>query len=128
MVSFLLIGVGGFAGALARYGLGSAVQRLSGPFFPAGTLFVNVVGCFLLGVVMALVPDRPFLSTSAETRAFLAIGFLGSFTTFSTFGWETMGLLRDGRVLAAAANAGLSLLLGLAAIWLGAAAVGVLSK
>jgi len=113
----LLISLGGVLGALARYGAGTAVQRLFGMGFPYGTLAVNLSGCLAIGALLYFSQDRAPLSVAA--RQFLAIGFLGSFTTFSTFGVETFVLLRDGAVAAAALYVGASVGLGLAAVWLG---------
>ena len=113
MKELLAIGLGGFAGALARHGLASTANRLA-PTFPLGTLAVNVLGCFAIGVLAWFVDERQALPPTA--RLLLRVGFLGSFTTFSTFGWETFELLRDGRLGAALANAGANLALGLLAV------------
>ena len=90
---FLLIAVGGAAGSVFRYLIGGAVQRMSAGGFPIGTMFVNVSGCFLIGVLL-----RQFLNmqVSPELRAFLIVGFCGGFTTFSTFSAETLGLIEGG--------------------------------
>ena len=90
---FLLIAVGGAAGSLLRYLIGGAVQRMSAGGFPVGTMFVNVSGCFLIGVLL-----RQFLNmqVSPELRAFLIVGFCGGFTPFSTFSAETLGLIEGG--------------------------------
>jgi len=112
----LLVAVGGALGALARYGVGGWIHRHV-VAFPAGTLTINVLGCFVIGGVLYLTVDRPTLSP--EMRAFLTIGILGGFTTFSTFGYETFELLRDGAVVRALMNIGLNVLLGLLAVWLG---------
>jgi len=97
MLRVLLVGVGGFLGAASRYLLTGAVHRLSGTAFPAGTLVVNVIGCLVIGAVMAMVEDRQLFGP--DVRLFLVIGFLGSFTTFSAFGYETVELLRDRQLL-----------------------------
>jgi CrcB protein len=113
-VSLLLfVAVGGALGAVARYGLSGWVQSVSGGTFPWGTLVVNVLGCFLLGFVFRV------LQLSALSPAFrgaVTVGFLGAFTTFSTFGLETVGLLQDGRWARAAAYAGGSVAIGVAAV------------
>ncbi|MEO8579837.1 MAG: fluoride efflux transporter CrcB [Gemmatimonadales bacterium] len=90
---YLLIAVGGAAGSLLRYLVGGAVQRTSAGGFPVGTMFVNVSGCFLIGILL-----RQFLNMqlSPELRAFLIVGFCGGFTTFSTFSAETVGLIEGG--------------------------------
>lgn len=117
-MNIILVGAGGFLGAVARYALGGWVHRLlDNPWFPYGTLAVNVAGCFLIGLLGGLVETRQVLS--AESRMFLFIGVLGGFTTFSTFGYETFSLARDGQFLAATINAILQVVCGLTAVWLG---------
>ncbi len=116
-MKLLVIGLGGFLGAIARYGVSGWVQARAGGEFPAGTLAVNAVGCLLLGVLMALVETRQLLGP--EVRTFVAIGILGSFTTFSTFGYETLELVRVGTFRLAALNMAGNLALGLAAVWIG---------
>jgi fluoride exporter len=117
---FLLIGAGGFIGAVARYGVGGAIQEWSGSIdFPYGTLAVNVAGCLLIGLLSQLSELRGVLSP--ETRFFIFIGFLGAFTTFSTFGNETLGLLSGEKNLLAFLNMGLHMVLGLGAVWIGQA-------
>lgn len=118
MTRLLLIGCGGFAGSVARYLVAGWAQRLApGGGFPAGTLVVNVTGCLLIGVLAGLAEERGVLGT--EARALLMIGLMGGFTTFSTFGLETINLLRDGEPLAAALNIGASVVLGVLAVWVG---------
>ncbi len=114
----LIIGSGGIIGALARYGLTGLVQRqVPLTTFPFGTLVVNLLGCFVIGVLAGLVETRQMFSP--EIRTFSFIGILGSFTTFSTFGFETFAMARDAEYLRAAANVGLHLLVGLALVSLG---------
>ncbi len=98
----VLIGLAGALGTLARYGLGGMVQRLSGGGLPWGTLFVNVLGCFLFGVVWTLSDER--LVISEETRVIMLGGFMGAFTTFSTFIFDTGGFLRDEQYALATGN------------------------
>lgn len=90
---YLLIALGGAAGSVLRYLLGGAVQRMSATGFPIGTMFVNVSGCFLIGIFV-----RQFRNTqlTPELRALLIVGFCGGFTTFSTFSAETLGLIEGG--------------------------------
>jgi len=114
------IALAGSLGALARYGATGAVQRLLGEEFPWGTLVVNALGCFAFGMVWALAEDR--LVISGETRFILLTGFLGAFTTFSTFAFETSDMLRDSQWMLAAANLGGQNLLGLLCVFLGFAA------
>ena len=91
----LLVGLGGAVGSILRYCLGTAVSRLKGDTpFPLETLTVNVLGCLVAGVLAGWAETRSTLSP--DMRAFLFVGILGGFTTFSAFGYETFGLLRDG--------------------------------
>ena len=116
MFKILLVGLGGFCGAVARYFVSGFMLKVSAAF-PWGTLVVNVLGSFLLGFLMALVTET--LAISPNERLFLAIGFLGSFTTFSTFIYETNSLLEEGEFLLAGVNLFSSLLLGLFGLRLG---------
>ena len=121
MSKILLIGVGGFIGAILRYGVSGAVQDWSKSIsFPYGTLAVNLIGCFVIGWLSQLVESYSLFTP--EARAFLFVGILGAFTTFSTFGSETLNLLRDQETFLALANIGGQVLLGLVAVWLGRAA------
>lgn len=107
------IAIGGAAGALARYGLAGWVHDLAGAAFPWGTLAVNALGSFLLGLIVRYLEA---IAATPELRGALAIGFLGAFTTFSTFSYETIGLLQGGDWGRAAAYAVASLFLGLAGV------------
>ena len=118
MLKFAIIAAGGAIGALARYGMGGFVQQaFKTTSFPAGTLAVNLTGCLLIGFGGGLIEARQFFTP--ELRAFIFIGFLGSFTTFSTFGLESFNLARDGQWLLAGANIGVSVIVGLAAVLAG---------
>ena len=117
MNNVLLVGIGGFIGSAARYLLSGYVQQSSQSIFPYGTLAVNVIGCFVIGFLSQLAENRG--AFSSEARVFVLIGILGGFTTFSSFGNETLNLARDGEMLNAFANIGLNVLLGLLAVWLG---------
>ena len=118
LINALLVGSGGFLGALARYGLSGLVHRQV-PFatFPYGTLVVNLLGCLVIGVVAGLAESRQLFGPAFRT--FALIGILSGFTTFSTFGYETFSMLRDGESLRAGANVGMHVLLGVALVWLG---------
>ena len=120
MIKVLLVGLGGFVGSIARYGFGGLVQGRTGATFPFGTLAVNVLGCFVIGGLSELAETRGVLTP--ETRAFLVIGVLGGFTTFSAFGNETLNLLRERDVALAAANVLANVVLALVAVWLGRSA------
>ena len=112
------IGAGGFIGAVLRYLISGWVQDRSGSImFPFGTASVNLLGCFVIGVLTFLVETRSYLSV--EARAFLLIGLLGSFTTFSTFGSETLMLIRSGRVDMAAIYAAGQVVIGVMMVWVG---------
>ncbi|MEM7479576.1 MAG: fluoride efflux transporter CrcB [Acidobacteriota bacterium] len=116
--NLLWIGLGGFCGAIARWACAGWIQRLSDSAFPWGTAVVNGVGCLVIGMVAGWAEGRQVLSP--ESRAFLVVGVLGSFTTFSTFGLETWELARGGGISAAAGNVGLQVTVGLAAVIAGA--------
>jgi fluoride exporter len=115
----LAVGAGGFMGASLRYLVGGLVHRWLGSSFPYGTFLVNVSGCFAIGVLAALVEERMLGPTA---RLFWMVGVLGGYTTFSSFGYETISLLREGSDAAAWANVLGQVALGLAAVWAGAAA------
>ncbi len=118
MVHAALVGIGGFLGALARYGLSGLVHRYpAAGGFPYGTLVVNLLGCLLIGVLAGLMEARQVLSP--ELRVFTLIGVLGGFTTFSTFGYETFMLLRDAEYVRVTVNVGSHVIAGLALVWLG---------
>lgn len=120
MQKLLLIGFAGALGALARYGLGGLVQRFAGVTFPWGTFVVNIVGAFLFGLIWSSVEQR--LVISAESRVIILSGFLGAFTTFSSFMFETSSLIGEGQWTLAALNLGGQMVLGLVAMFLGLAA------
>ncbi len=121
MKNLIFIGIGGFFGAIMRYLVGGWAQRLfPNTIFPAGTMIVNVTGCLLIGFGFGLLDTRQFFTP--ELRMFVFVGFLGSFTTFSTFGYETFALIRDGQTTLSILNAALSLALGLTAVIAGHAA------
>ena len=116
MEKILIVGAGGFLGATLRYltllGVG---QLLPHVHFPLGTLVVNVLGCAALGTLAGLADGR--MAISPEMRLFLGMGLLGSFTTFSTLGYESFALARDGQVWSSGASLALHVGLGLFAVW-----------
>lgn len=116
----LWVGIGGFVGAVARYLVANLARSLAGVGFPYGTFFINVSGSFLLGVILTLLAERaiPF---GNEIRLAAAVGFLGAYTTFSTFEYECHSLLEDGEWLLAFVNMVGSLALGLLAVRVGVA-------
>jgi CrcB protein len=117
MMKVLLIGLGGLLGTLGRYWLAGLVGERYGESFPLGTLAVNLVGCFLAGLLFYLMQER--LLVNQTLRAIVMIGFLGGFTTFSAYGLQTFTLLRDGQFAFAALNLLVSNALGLLLVWAG---------
>jgi fluoride exporter len=113
----LIAGAGGFLGSAFRYWISSVSYRWFGQDFPYGTLLVNVVGCFTIGILMSVFEER--FIVNPHLRIFLTVGILGGFTTFSSFSFETMSLLREGNVTMASLNIIGSLLLCLGGTWLG---------
>ncbi|HHL34573.1 MAG TPA: fluoride efflux transporter CrcB [Desulfobulbaceae bacterium] len=113
-----IIGAGGFVGAVLRYLVSGWVQYRSGSLiFPFGTMSVNMIGCLVIGFMTYLVESRSMFSP--ELRSFVLIGLLGAFTTFSTFGNETLGLIRDNRIDLAVMNGGFQVFVGVGMVWLG---------
>ena len=118
MLKILMVGIGGFAGAICRYLIYEATLILyKGAWLPLGTLTVNILGCFIIGLLGGVSETREIFTP--EIRAFIFVGFLGGFTTFSTFGYEIFFLARNGQTGAALANLGLQIILGLTAVWTG---------
>ena len=115
----VVIGLGGFAGAIARYAVDGWVSALVRGSFPWGTLVVNASGSLVIGLLFALMTERALIP--AELRAPVMIGFVGAYTTFSTLALESWRLLEDGAWLAAMANLGGSVVLGVAAVVVGIA-------
>ena len=117
MIEVCAVGLGGFVGAIARYGLSGLVHGRYAGGFPLGTLVVNVLGCLVIGALLSLVESRPLLHPLAHL--FLVMGLLGSFTTFSTLGYETLQLLRDRELATALLNVGANVVFGVGAAWAG---------
>lgn len=117
MQNYLIIGLGGFFGAVTRYAVSLWIGQRWGRSFPLGTFFINVSGSFLIALVMSLSTER--LMINPQWRLFLAVGFLGAYTTFSTFEYETGSLLRDGEWMVAMLNVVLSVLAGFIALKIG---------
>jgi CrcB protein len=112
MKLLLVVGVGSFIGGISRYLVSLFVQNKFLSTFPYGTLVVNIAGCFLIGIVYALSEKG---NVNAEWRLFLITGFLGGFTTFSSFSNETVSMLRDAQYWQALSYIGISIIVGLAA-------------
>lgn len=116
--SALMVGAGGFIGSVLRYAVSGLVhRRLPLANFPYGTLVVNVTGCLAIGILGGLAESRQMLNPAQ--RIFLMVGVLGGFTTFSTFGYETLAMARDGEFFRAAAGIAAHVFLCLLAVWLG---------
>ena len=122
------VALGGALGSVARYACSVGAVRWLGPSFPWGTLFVNVTGSFTIGLLAALVASdgRPLLG--ADARAFLLVGVLGGFTTFSSFSLETLNLARSGALGPAILNVAGSVALCLAAVSIGFTSAGWLNR
>lgn len=116
-MNYLYLSVGGILGTLSRYFLGGLVQRWAGLGFPYGTFFVNLSGCFVIGFAATLAGER--LHSSVSLRSFFFIGFLGAYTTFSTYMLESFKLLQDGKLVIGAAYLVGSVTLGMLGLWLG---------
>jgi len=112
---------GGAVGSLARYVIGTAIMTRLGARFPAGTLFINVSGSFLIGVLMTSLAER---QPHPYWRLVLVVGFLGGYTTFSSFSWETLALVKEGGRWLGVFNVVGSVLFGYLAVWLGATLAG----
>lgn len=116
--SVIFVALGGALGSVLRYLLGTWTQSVSKSIdFPYGTLTVNLIGCFVIGILAHLAESRDVFTL--ESRAFVFIGILGGFTTFSSFGNDTVNLVRDGESWNALANVGANVILGLILVWLG---------
>lgn len=115
--TLLLVGAGGFLGSISRYAVTQLTSRLWGDLFPWGTFSVNIIGSLLIGIIYGLAVHNNWLS--ADVRIFLAIGFCGSFTTFSTFSFDTVQLLNTGQMLPTILYVAGSVLLGLLAVFAG---------
>ena len=117
MQRLFFIGLAGGAGTLLRYWLSELIARRFGETFPIGTLVVNLLGCFLAGLLFYLMFDR--YPVSASVRTIILIGLLGGFTTFSSFGLQTFTLMREGELGLAFFNIGVSNVGGLLMVWVG---------
>jgi CrcB protein len=117
MVNIFIIGMGGFLGAISRYGVALWIGQRWGRNFPLGTFVINVSGSFLIGLLMSLFTER--FMVNPQWRLMLVVGFLGAYTTFSTFEYETGTLMKDGEWLIAMLNVVLSVIVGFIALKLG---------
>ncbi len=117
MSKLLLVGLAGFIGTVGRYLMSGVIAKRYGETFPMGTLLVNLIRCFLVGLLFYLLEERFLVNQTARTV--ILIGFLGGFTTFSSFGLQTFTLLRDGESGLAVLNIAASNLVGLLLVWAG---------
>jgi CrcB protein len=115
---YLLIAAGGALGSVARYWVGSTISGRIGTRFPYGTFVINITACVILGFALTYFGKRADLDPA--WRLLVAVGFIGAYSTFSTYEWETLSTLRSGAFLLAALYAAGSLILGLVATWAGA--------
>jgi CrcB protein len=117
MNKYLIIGIGGFIGSIARFWLGTYMGDRMGTRFPYGTFIINLTGSFLVGFVITVLTERTHWSPN--WRYLVPIGFIGAYTTFSTFEYETFRSVQDGELLMAGLNVILSVVIGFIAVWLG---------
>jgi len=120
MMKYLMVGLGGFLGAVARFWLGGYVQNRLGALFPYGTFIINMSGSFLVGFIVTVLAENAHWS--ANWRYLIPIGFIGAYTTFSTFEYETLRSMQEGQFAVAFLNVILSVTVGFAAVWLGVVA------
>jgi len=118
LLKYVVVGIGGFLGAIARYALGTYIGSRYGVRFPLGTFIINVSGSFLIGLILTLLART---TASAYWRYLIPIGFIGAYTTFSTFEYETLRAIQDGQLMTGFLNIALSLVIGFVAVWAGAA-------
>jgi fluoride exporter len=117
MTKYLMVGIGGALGSILRFWVGGYVSNRMGVRFPYGTFLINCTGSFLIGFVVTLLAERTHWS--ANWRYLIPIGFIGGYTTFSTFELETFRSFQDGEILIAGLNVALSVVIGFASVWLG---------
>ena len=124
MQKYLLIAFGGALGSMARYWVGTAVANRMGTKFPYGTFVINITACVIIGFSLTVLAKRADLNPA--WRFLVPVGFIGAYSTFSTYEWETLSTIRTGAFLLAALYAVSSLILGLAAVWAGSVVAEIL--
>jgi CrcB protein len=117
LFKYVVVGMGGFLGAVARFWLGVYIGNRMGSRFPYGTFVINISGSFLIGLVLTVLAERSTLSPN--WRYLIPIGFIGAYTTFSTFEFETLRTMQDGQIAMGLLNIFGSVLAGFIAVWLG---------
>lgn len=117
MDKYLFIGLGGFFGSISRYWLSTVIHEYAGMNFPYGTLAVNIIGCFTIGLLMTMFQEH--FVENPNIRLFLIIGFLGGFTTFSSFSFDTLALMKAGNFVSAGMNVVVSVTVCLTGTWIG---------
>jgi len=120
MTKYLMVGLGGFLGSLARFWLGGYISEHMGTRFPYGTFVINISGSFVIGFIMTVLTENAHWSPN--WRYLVPVGFIGAYTTFSTFEYETLRSVQEGQWIVAMLNVVLSVVLGFAGVWLGVAA------
>ncbi|HMD18459.1 MAG TPA: fluoride efflux transporter CrcB [Terriglobales bacterium] len=120
MLKYVMVGIGGFVGAIARFWLGSYIGGRLGTRFPYGTFAINISGSFLIGLILTLLDEKTHWSPN--WRYLIPIGFIGAYTTFSTFEFETLRSVQDGQLLISFLNITLSVVVGFVAVWAGVVA------
>jgi fluoride exporter len=117
MTKFLMVAIGGALGSVLRFWVGTYISGRMGTRFPYGTLVINITASFLIGFIITILTNRT--EWNPNWRYLIPIGFIGGYSTFSTFEYETFRVLESGEYLLTALNVGLSVVLGFIAVWLG---------
>ena len=128
MLIYLYVAVGGAIGSVARFAIAGAIARGFSEIFPWGTFFVNVTGCFVIGLFAMLTGPDGRLVVAPDVRQFVMVGICGGYTTFSSFSLQTLSLARDGDMTRASLNVVGSVLLCLIGVWLGSLAGAALNQ
>jgi len=120
LIKYLMVGIGGFTGAVTRFCLANYIGEKMGTRFPYGTFVINISGSFLVGLILTVLAEKTHWSPN--WRYLIPIGFIGAYTTFSTFEYETLRGVQDGQLLIPFLNITLSVVIGFAAVWAGVVA------